>query len=98
MRQINFGTHMEMPSNLQLIITWDSINNHHDFMKSSTYGPFLQRFTSMVDGEPSMMHVELKPEAAFPKVLSAPATEIGIHSSARVVEDVVLIRSSHVLL
>lgn len=37
-------------------LEWDDYKNHMDFMKSDTYGPFLERFMTLVDGEPSMMH------------------------------------------
>ncbi|KAK3067256.1 hypothetical protein LTR53_015975 [Teratosphaeriaceae sp. CCFEE 6253] len=76
MQQINFGTHMEDPTQMQLMVTWDDIKNHQDFIKTDTYGPFLNRFLSLVDGDVSMMHADFKPEGALLKAFSAPATEI----------------------
>ncbi|CAJ2510121.1 Uu.00g060210.m01.CDS01 [Anthostomella pinea] len=76
MRQINFGSSVENPTDFQLMVEWDSLQSHKDFMASSTYGPFLDRFMSLVDGEPKMMHADFKPEGNATKCLSAPATEI----------------------
>ncbi|KAK0937109.1 hypothetical protein LTR29_011318 [Friedmanniomyces endolithicus] len=76
MQQINFGTQMEDPTKMQLMITWDSIKNHHDFMKSDSYGPFGKKLGAIIDGDISIVHADFKPEGALTKAFSAPVTEV----------------------
>ncbi|TKA60847.1 hypothetical protein B0A55_11148 [Friedmanniomyces simplex] len=76
MQQLNFGTQLEDPSKLQLMITWDSLKHHQDFMASEAYGPFMQRAGAIVDGEVSIVHADFKPEGALSKAFSAPVTEV----------------------
>lgn len=59
-----------------LWVDWDSKKHHDDFAASDAYGPFLQTFLSICDGEPLMFcHADFKPDASLSKVLSAPVTE-----------------------
>ncbi|RMY36728.1 hypothetical protein D0866_03740, partial [Hortaea werneckii] len=76
MQQIQFGMQVENPTMLQLMINWDSKKHHDNFAASDAYGPFLQTFMSICDGEPLMFcHADFKPEGSLSKVLSAPVTE-----------------------
>jgi len=76
MQQIHFGTKMEDASHLQLMITWEDIKNHHDFMASDAYGPFMKKFGSILDGDVTIVHADFKPEGAALKAFSAPVTEV----------------------
>ncbi|EMD00122.1 hypothetical protein BAUCODRAFT_30585 [Baudoinia panamericana UAMH 10762] len=76
--QTNFGYQVENPTRFQFAITWDSLKHHKDFMASDTYGPFLDRFKSIVDDsthKPEMWHVDFQPAGGLSRVLSAPVTE-----------------------
>ncbi|KAK5107424.1 hypothetical protein LTR62_001285 [Meristemomyces frigidus] len=75
MQQINFGTRMEDPSQLQLMVTWDKLSSHLDFTKTEAYKPFLSKFLSIVAGEPKMMHADFQPPGALAKTFAAPTTE-----------------------
>jgi len=76
MQQIQFGTHVEDPSTLQLAINWDSIDKHKEFIVDSSYGPFFEKFGKIAGGQGSMVHVDFKPPGAVTKVFSAPVTEM----------------------
>lgn len=45
-------------------------------MATEAYQPFLQRFLSITDGAPSMVHADLEPSGDALKALSAPVTEV----------------------
>jgi heme-degrading monooxygenase HmoA len=55
---------------------WNERKEHEDFIASSAYGPFLEKFLSITEGGPSIMrHVDFKPDGALATVFSAPVTE-----------------------
>jgi len=59
------------------MVNWETKKHHDDFTVSDTYGPFLKRFHSIIDGKPLMFcHVDFKPEGSLNKTFSAPVTEI----------------------
>ena len=45
------------------------------FTKSNTYGPFFNKFTSIIGGDLKMMHADFQPEGALNKAFAAPVTE-----------------------
>ncbi|KAK5690373.1 hypothetical protein LTR97_012241 [Elasticomyces elasticus] len=73
-QQINFGTKVEDPTHLQMMITWDDIKKHHDFMSADSYGPITGTLGPLLDGDVAMMHVDFQP-GQLTKVFSAPVTE-----------------------
>lgn len=76
MQQIHFGMHVEDGSTLQLMINWDSIDKHKEFIADSSYGPFFDRVGSIVGGAGSIVHADFKPPGGLAKCFSAPVTEI----------------------
>ncbi|CAK4000932.1 Hypothetical predicted protein [Lecanosticta acicola] len=76
LQQAQFGMQIEKENMLQMFMDWDSIASHHAFEKTGAYKPFLQRFMTIVDGEPTICHVDFKPDGALPRALSAPVTEV----------------------
>lgn len=45
-------------------------------MNSREYEPFLKRIGTILDGAPSLVHVDFKPDGGLAAALSAPVTEI----------------------
>ncbi|KAK4897530.1 hypothetical protein LTR27_004674 [Elasticomyces elasticus] len=76
MQQLHFGTRMEDPTMLELVLDWDTLKHHQTFMASDIYGPFMNRLNSICDGNVSGMHIDFVPAGGLSKTLSAPATEI----------------------
>ncbi|KAK4898149.1 hypothetical protein LTR27_004156 [Elasticomyces elasticus] len=58
-QQINFGTKVEDPTHLQMMITWDDIKKHHDFMSADSYGPIVGTLSPLLDGDVAMMCLTL---------------------------------------
>ncbi|KAK5734568.1 hypothetical protein LTR17_008789 [Elasticomyces elasticus] len=56
---INFGTKVEDPTHLQMMITWDDIKKHHDFMSADSYGPITGTLGPLLDGDVAMMCLTL---------------------------------------
>lgn len=60
-------------------IDWETKKHHDDFTKSDLYGPFFDRFKSLLDGEPLMfVHADFKPDGSLNKTFSAPVTEMAV--------------------
>jgi len=79
MQQIHFGTQVENPTIMSLMVNWETKNHHDDFTKTDTYGPFLKKFMSIADGDPLVFcHADFKPEGSLSKTFSAPVTEMAI--------------------
>ncbi|KAK3642310.1 hypothetical protein LTR56_010887 [Elasticomyces elasticus] len=76
MQQLHFGTRMEDPTMLELVLDWDTVKHHQTFMASDIYGPFMNRLNSICEGNVSGMHIDFVPAGGLSKTLSAPATEI----------------------
>jgi quinol monooxygenase YgiN len=75
-QEIHFGTQVESPDTLQLLINWDSRQHHETFMASSAYQPFIKTCATIMSGPANIFHVDFQPSAALNKALSAPVTEI----------------------
>lgn len=45
-------------------------------MAAEEYKPFLNRFLTIANGKPTMVHADLKPEGDLSRALSAPVTEV----------------------
>ncbi|KAK5686045.1 hypothetical protein LTS10_002159 [Elasticomyces elasticus] len=58
-QQINFGTKVEDPTHLQMMITWDDIKKHRDFMSADSYGPITGTLGPLLDGDVAMMCLTL---------------------------------------
>jgi len=58
------------------MITWDDISNFHTFVGSDAFPPWIKKLGDVVDGKPSIMHVDFEPKDGLSKVLSAPVTEV----------------------
>jgi len=75
-QQIHFGTQIEHPDTLQMFIDWDSIEKHKEFEASAKYGPFLQRFSGVIAGPPTIYHADFLPADALARATAAPVTEV----------------------
>jgi quinol monooxygenase YgiN len=73
---LHFGTQVETPSTLQMLITWDSRQSHEDFQASPAYQPFLQKFVSIMSGPADIHHVDFQSQEGLKKALAAPMTEL----------------------
>lgn len=74
---IHFGTQVESPETLQLLVTWSSLADHETFRASESFGPYLQRCAQIMAGPADIAHVDFGPDGeALSKALSAPVTEI----------------------
>ncbi|KAK5693508.1 hypothetical protein LTR97_010077 [Elasticomyces elasticus] len=82
MQQLHFGTRMEDPTMLELVLDWDTLKHHQTFMASDIYGPFMNRLNSICEGNVSGMHIDFVPAGGLSKTLSAPATEVPPSTSA----------------
>ena len=58
-------------------LDWDSVDAHKKFMADPSYGPFLKRFASALDGKATIFHVNLDPHPPAPAVSHtfSPVTE-----------------------
>lgn len=45
-------------------------------MKDASYQPFVKRLSTIFNGAPDVIHVDLKPDGGLPAALSAPVTEV----------------------
>ncbi|ORY03419.1 hypothetical protein BCR34DRAFT_492426 [Clohesyomyces aquaticus] len=70
-----WGRQIEHPDVVDMIIEWESIDKHQDFMKSPSYAPFLESLTSLMAGAPTIYHAEMGTELPFSGPGSAPVTE-----------------------
>jgi len=71
----HYGTELEDPSTLQLLIDWDSHESHLKFMNSPAYGPFGNRLGSILSSPPYLHHFE--PTPFPPSILgTAPVIEM----------------------
>jgi hypothetical protein len=54
---------------------WDSKKDHENFMVDPSYKPFFEKFTTIIGGPISLIHVDFNPPGAAKKALSANVTE-----------------------
>ncbi|KAK5126296.1 hypothetical protein LTR85_010532 [Meristemomyces frigidus] len=79
MQQIQFGVRVEDPTVFHLMVNWETKKHHDDFAASDIYGPFFDRFKSLLDGNPIMFcHADFKPNGSLSKTFSAPVTEMAV--------------------
>ncbi|KAK5132848.1 hypothetical protein LTR08_008564 [Meristemomyces frigidus] len=79
MQQIQFGTRVEDPTVMQLLINWEAKKFHDDFIAAEAYGPFMKTLGAIIGGAPILFcHADFKPEGSLNKTLSAPVTEIAV--------------------
>ncbi|KAI9877432.1 MAG: hypothetical protein M1830_003917 [Pleopsidium flavum] len=73
-----WGRRIENPSEVQLLIDWDSVDAHKKFMATPEYEPFGKHIGSILDGAVSIHHAILKPQSSSTVAsrFSAPVTEI----------------------
>ncbi|KAM0716103.1 hypothetical protein Q7P37_008617 [Cladosporium fusiforme] len=77
LQKVRFGTHVEDPDMLQMIVDWDGVENHEAFMASTDYGPFIARLQPVMGGAPAISHIDFQPSASIlNNAFSAPVTEI----------------------
>jgi len=70
-----YGTQLENPSILQLMIDWDSFESHQKFIESPAYGPFGAKLMAILDSPPAICH--FLPMPFPPTILSrAPVMEV----------------------
>lgn len=73
---MQFGMGFENANTLQLAIDWSNKQKHEEFMKSDSYGPFVERFKTIIDGAFGLVHVDFAPEGGAKRAMSAPITEV----------------------
>lgn len=60
-QHVYWGRQVETPNTLDLFIDWDSVGSHKKFMAAPTYGPFIDKFSSILDGEITLYHAHFTP-------------------------------------
>ncbi|KAI9834993.1 MAG: hypothetical protein M1819_002716 [Sarea resinae] len=72
------GRSIESPDRFYLLVDWETITSHHNFMASPTYGPFVAALGPLVSGPPTVFHAAFKPSPPTPAVsnTSSPVTEV----------------------
>ncbi|TIA35177.1 hypothetical protein D6C83_06723 [Aureobasidium pullulans] len=71
------GQEHESPNIVQLLVVWDSVQSHKNFMDSPQYQPFLDTLSPLLAGQPQLVHFELKSAADdLAAAVSAPVTEL----------------------
>ncbi|KAM0721989.1 hypothetical protein Q7P37_002915 [Cladosporium fusiforme] len=74
---IQFGTYLEEPDSLQLLVDWDSRQDHERFMESAAYEPVLNRLSDIMHvSHAKFCHVDFEPAGSLSRAISAPITEI----------------------
>jgi len=59
-----WGTELENLDLLHLYIDWDDVDSHKKFMASPQYGPFLDRFGTIMSDKPTTYHTHFFPHPA----------------------------------
>ncbi|KAL6714538.1 hypothetical protein ACLMJK_007963 [Lecanora helva] len=70
-----YGRQIENSSVLQLLVDWDSVEAHQNFIKSPIYGPFGKNVMSILDGSLTMLHAHFDPH---PPSAAASSTNSGV--------------------
>lgn len=73
-----YGRQLEDPQLVQLFVDWDSYESHETFMKSSIYGPTMQRLASILNGAIDVKHASFDPHLPSNAIgkTNAPVTEV----------------------
>ncbi|KAF2470414.1 uncharacterized protein BDR25DRAFT_287334 [Lindgomyces ingoldianus] len=74
-KSLFWGRQIEHPDVMQMVIDWESIESHKDFMNSPSYGPFIERLKPLLAGPPHLLHVKLPSQSPFSHPGAAPITE-----------------------
>lgn len=74
-QRVAWGRQRENPDHAQMLIDWDSIDNHKAFIASPSYGPFLAGVSALIAAPPVLTHHAF-PSAVPAVTTSAPVTEL----------------------
>lgn len=75
-QRVHFGKALEDDQVIRLLIDWESLPKHREFMASSRYQPFTANMKPILQKPPSMFHVDFAPQEQFDKALSSPIIEL----------------------
>ncbi|PVH96669.1 hypothetical protein DM02DRAFT_569204 [Periconia macrospinosa] len=73
---VYYGTRIENPDIVHMIVDWENIEAHNAFIESSIYKPFLAKMAGILASEPKPFHVTIPSTHPISRPLSAPVTEV----------------------
>jgi len=73
-KKVSWGVLTEDPNTGVAILVWDTVEDHYTFQKHESYGPFIEKFVSLLSGPPTIIHVPIKPEPPN-KAIEGPIVE-----------------------
>lgn len=83
-QEIWYGPGVETPTDVQMFINWEKVEDHYKFMGSRDYAPMVERIKTIADGELNLFHVEFTAAGAQRVALGAPVTElVTIHAQSK---------------
>ncbi|KAF2121961.1 hypothetical protein BDV96DRAFT_537006 [Lophiotrema nucula] len=70
-----WGRQIEHPDVVQLVVEWESLEAHKDFISKPSYKPFLDNVGSVLTSPPLLYHTYFPESSPFSEVAAAPVLE-----------------------